>query len=73
MALAGMGLGAASPVSKAKDSSRRALAARAPSTSPLANDATISACRAPLQWAATLTTPEAPTARRGRFRPSSPL
>ena len=72
-ALAGMGLGAASLDSKAKDWNKVALTSRARWVSPLAKAAIISDIWGPTQWVATPTTPTAPTASRARVRSSLPL
>ena len=67
-ALAGSGLGNSSVDSKSKESSSSALPAMAAARSPAGRRRPSRRSWGPIQWAATLTTPTAPTASRGRVR-----
>ena len=73
IALAGNGLGNSSVDSKSKESSSSALPAMAAARSPATKASTTWRNCGPIQWAATLMTPTAPTAIRGSVMTSSPL
>ena len=72
-ALAGNGFGYSALDSKTKESSSSVCPASAPARSPAKKASTTVRNCGPIEWAATLTTPMAPTESRGSVMLSSPL